>query len=82
MSRQLYTRMFLRLAPDSQRWRVGLSPFPRPVPPPPPPSAARTEEIVASVATVRAGMEKGSKGPEGSAKQGVEQPREKVGADA
>ncbi|KIZ06137.1 hypothetical protein MNEG_1822 [Monoraphidium neglectum] len=44
--RQL-TRLFLKLALDSHRWRVGLQPFPRAVPPPAPPTEERKAEILA-----------------------------------
>lgn len=47
MSERDFTRMFLKLALDRNRWRVGLQPFPRAVPPPPPPSEDRTKEILA-----------------------------------
>ncbi|GBF93005.1 hypothetical protein Rsub_05616 [Raphidocelis subcapitata] len=44
--RQL-NRLFLKLAPDANRWRVGLPPFPRAVPPPAPPTEERKAEILA-----------------------------------
>eukprot|EP00955_Chlamydomonas_euryale_P118474 366546-Chlamydomonas_euryale.AAC.7 len=53
MSRAQYLRMYLRLADDAHRWRVGLRPMPRPVPPPSPPSEDRTKAIVEQVAAVR-----------------------------
>lgn len=47
MTPRMMTRMFLKLAPDAHRWRVGLQPFPRAVPPPAPPSEERKAEILA-----------------------------------
>lgn len=38
---------------DTNRWRVGLQPFPKYVPPPPPADEQRTKEILAQVATIR-----------------------------
>ena len=66
MQRPQYLRMFLKLSRDSERWRVGLPPFPRVVPPPPPPTQDRVGEIleevkrvrVESAATVGAGADK------------------------
>lgn len=53
MSVQQYTRMFLKLGMDRNRWRVGLKPFPKAVPPPPPPSEKRVEEIVGQVKQIQ-----------------------------
>ncbi|WIA12335.1 hypothetical protein OEZ85_012388 [Tetradesmus obliquus] len=47
MNEARFNRLFLKLALDRNRWRVGLQPFPRAVPPPPPPSEERTKEILA-----------------------------------
>eukprot|EP00879_Flechtneria_rotunda_P002013 GHRR01002190.1.p1 GENE.GHRR01002190.1~~GHRR01002190.1.p1 ORF type:complete len:439 (+),score=154.06 GHRR01002190.1:1582-2898(+) len=46
MTDKLFNRLFLKLALDRNRWRVGLPPFPRAVPPPPPPSEESTREIL------------------------------------
>ncbi|KAI8465804.1 MAG: complex I intermediate-associated protein 30-domain-containing protein [Monoraphidium minutum] len=47
MGPRQFTRLFLKLAPDAHRWRVGLQPFPKAVPPPAPPTEERTKEILA-----------------------------------
>ncbi|GIL92972.1 hypothetical protein Vretimale_15467 [Volvox reticuliferus] len=53
MGQKDYVRLFLKLALDKQRWRVGLRPMPKAVPPPAPVSEERRKEIVAQVAVIR-----------------------------
>ncbi|GFR43419.1 hypothetical protein Agub_g4500 [Astrephomene gubernaculifera] len=53
MGRRDYNRLFLKLALDKHRWRVGLQPMPKAVPPPPPVTEKRRKEIVAQVAVIR-----------------------------
>uniref|UniRef100_A0A7S0RVS8 NAD(P)-binding domain-containing protein n=1 Tax=Chlamydomonas leiostraca TaxID=1034604 RepID=A0A7S0RVS8_9CHLO len=53
MNPAAYTRMFLRLALDRNRWRVGLPPFPKYAPPPAPVTEERTQEILNEVTRVR-----------------------------
>ncbi|MEW5303776.1 MAG: hypothetical protein WDW36_006435 [Sanguina aurantia] len=53
MARKDFDRMFLKQALDTNRWRVGLQPFPKYMPPPPPADEQRTKEILAQVATIR-----------------------------
>eukprot|EP00878_Enallax_costatus_P001050 GHUV01001185.1.p1 GENE.GHUV01001185.1~~GHUV01001185.1.p1 ORF type:complete len:643 (+),score=165.16 GHUV01001185.1:143-2071(+) len=47
MDDRIFNRLFLKLAQDRNRWRVGLPPFPKAVPPPAPPTEERTKEILA-----------------------------------
>uniref|UniRef100_A0A383VGD9 NAD(P)-binding domain-containing protein n=1 Tax=Tetradesmus obliquus TaxID=3088 RepID=A0A383VGD9_TETOB len=63
MNEARFNRLFLKLALDRNRWRVGLQPFPRAVPPPPPPSEERTKEILADP-RVQAVKERESKAKE------------------
>ncbi|GIL67255.1 hypothetical protein Vafri_20690 [Volvox africanus] len=53
MGQRDYVRLFLKLALDKHRWRVGLQPMPRAVPPPAPVTEERRKEIVAQVAVIR-----------------------------
>lgn len=53
MTEEDYTRMFLKLAMDRHRWRVGLRPFPKYAPPPPPVTEERKQEIVQNIEVVR-----------------------------
>ncbi|KAG2502015.1 hypothetical protein HYH03_000510 [Edaphochlamys debaryana] len=53
MASRDYLRLFLKLAQDKHRWRVGLQPMPKAVPPPPPVTEERRKEIVAQVAVIR-----------------------------
>jgi hypothetical protein len=55
MDHKQYRRMFLKLAEDRNRWRVGLGPMPKVVPPPPPPTQERVGEILNQVKQVREG---------------------------
>ncbi|KXZ52027.1 hypothetical protein GPECTOR_10g1050 [Gonium pectorale] len=53
MGQRDYVRLFLKLAEDKYRWRMGLLPMPKAVPPPPPVTEERRKEIVAQVAVIR-----------------------------
>ncbi|EFJ53199.1 hypothetical protein VOLCADRAFT_102805 [Volvox carteri f. nagariensis] len=72
MGRQDYVRLFLKLALDKHRWRVGLQPMPKPVPPPSPVTEERRREIVAQVAVIR------GQGPPPSSGSGQPQPQVQV----
>ncbi|GLC44733.1 hypothetical protein PLESTB_000970600 [Pleodorina starrii] len=53
MATRDYVRLFLKLAQDKYRWRVGLQPMPKAVPPPAPVTEERRQQIVAQVAVIR-----------------------------
>ncbi|KAF8071307.1 IP5P13 [Scenedesmus sp. PABB004] len=75
-----FNRLFLKLALDRNRWRVGLAPFPKPVPPPPPPSEARTQEILADPRVQAVKVRESAARPGGEAQaQEQQQPAEEEG---
>ena len=61
MTSQDMLRLFLGVAPDRFRAKIGLEPFPGPAPPPPPPTDERKAEILAD-SRVKAAQERNAGG--------------------